>query len=80
MSIQCSTGLAKTYECRLPLPDTEADDPEDRVLMIEELENCSMLSAQKIGEWTRRDPVMAHVHEYLLCRWHQLCCLSGEER
>ena len=54
---------------RLPLPDTEAADPEDRVLMIEELENCSVLSAQKIGEWTRRDPVMAHVHEYLLRGW-----------
>ena len=54
---------------RLPLQDTEAADPEDRVLMIEELENCPMLSAQKVGEWTRRDPVLAHVHEYLLRGW-----------
>ena len=54
---------------RLPLPDTEAADPEDRVLMIEQLENCSVLSAQKIGEWTRCDPVLAHVHEYLLHGW-----------
>jgi len=51
---------------RLPLPITEAADPEDRVLIIEEMENCSVLSAEKISEWTRYDPVLAHVHEYLL--------------
>ena len=54
---------------RLPLPDTEAADPEDRELMIEELADCSMLSAKKISEWTRRDPVLAHVHEFLLRGW-----------
>ena len=48
---------------RLPLPVTEAADLGDRVLMIEELEDCSVLSAEKINEWTRRDPVLAHVHE-----------------
>ena len=41
-------------------------DPEDRVLMTEQLEDCSVFSAE-ISEWTRRDPVLAHVHEYLLC-------------
>ena len=30
------------------------------------MENCSVLSAEKISEWTRYDPVLAHVHEYLL--------------
>ena len=44
-------------------------DPEYRVLMIEELEDCSVFSAEKISEWTRRDPVLAHVHEYLMCGW-----------
>ena len=53
---------------RLPLPVTEAAGPEDRVLMIEELEDCSVLSAE-ISEWTRRDPVLAHVHEYPLRGW-----------
>ena len=54
---------------RLPLPVTEAADPEDRVLMIEELEDCSVLSGEKISEWTSRDPVLARVHEYLLRGW-----------
>ena len=43
--------------------------PEDRILMIEEVGNYSVLSAKKITEWTRRDPILAHVHEYLLRGW-----------
>ena len=37
--------------------------------MIEQFEDCSVLSAEKISEWTRRDPVLAHMHEYLLRGW-----------
>ena len=37
--------------------------------MTEELEDCSVFLAKKISEWTRRDHVLAHVHEYLLRRW-----------
>ena len=54
---------------RLPLCVTEAADPEDRVLMIEKLEDCSVLSAEKISEWNRHCPVLTHVHECLLCGW-----------
>ena len=32
----------------------KVSDPEDRVLMIEELEDCCVLSAKKISEWTRK--------------------------
>ena len=51
---------------RLPLPTTESADPEDIILMIEEVGNYSVLSTKKITEWTRRDTILAHVHEYLL--------------
>ena len=37
--------------------------------MIEELKDCSVLSAEKISEWTRHGPVLAYVHEYLLRGW-----------
>ena len=33
---------------RLPLPVTNKPLPEDRVLMFEELEDCSMLTAEQI--------------------------------
>ena len=54
---------------RLPLPTTESADPEDRILMIEEVGNYSVLSAKKITEWARRDTMLAHVHEYFLRGW-----------
>ena len=37
--------------------------------MIEELEDCSVLSGERISEWTSRDPALARVHEYLLRGW-----------
>ena len=37
--------------------------------MIEELKDCSVLSAEKISEWIRHGPVLAYVHEYLLRGW-----------
>ncbi|XP_048578377.1 uncharacterized protein K02A2.6-like [Nematostella vectensis] len=52
---------------RLPLPVKART--EDRVLMIEELEDCSILTSEQISHWTRKDPVLAHVHEYLLRGW-----------
>ena len=51
---------------RLLLPTTESADPEERNLMTEELENFSVLPAKKLAKWTRRDPILAHVHAYLL--------------
>ena len=37
--------------------------------MIEELKDCSVLSAEKISEWTRHGPVLAYVHEYFPRGW-----------
>ena len=37
--------------------------------MFEELEDCSMLTSEQISEWTRKDPVVANVHEYILRGW-----------
>jgi transposase InsO family protein len=56
---------------RLPLPEMEAEEQEEKVLLIDELEDCSVLSARQIRDWTRRDPVLAHVHDYLLRGWPQ---------
>ena len=54
---------------RLPLPARAQETPADRVLLVEELGDCSILTADQISHWTRTDPVLAHVHEYLLRGW-----------
>ena len=55
---------------RLPLPDTEEDaEDTDRVLLINDLQDCSFVSAKQIAAWTKRDKVLSSVHEYLLKGW-----------
>ncbi|XP_031551682.1 uncharacterized protein K02A2.6-like [Actinia tenebrosa] len=53
---------------RLPLPVSRQVQEEDRVLLIQELEGFP-LTAEQIRTWTQRDPVLAHVKEYLLRGW-----------
>ena len=54
---------------RLPLNVTVKEGPEDRVLMIDELQGVSTLTAQNIADWSRHDPVLANVQEFLLRGW-----------
>lgn len=53
---------------RLPLPVTTQVLEEDRVLLIQELEGFP-LTTEQIRTWTQRDPILAHVKEYLLRGW-----------
>ena len=53
---------------RLPLPVTVPEVHEERVLLIEELD-ASPITAEEIIRYTRRDPMLAHVHEYLMRGW-----------
>ena len=43
---------------------------EESVLLLREVEHFP-LTAVQISNWTHRDPVLAHVKEYLLHRWPQ---------
>ena len=50
---------------RLPLPVTVNEEPDERVLLIEELDPSHM-SAAHISHCIDRDPTLAHVREYLM--------------
>ena len=52
----------------LPLPVTVKEEPDERVLLIEELDS-SPISAAQICHCTDRDPMQAHVREYLMRGW-----------
>ena len=54
---------------RLPLPVTDPVEEHETVLMMREIEDCTLLTADEIAEWTKYDPVQSHVHEYLLRGW-----------
>ena len=54
---------------RLPLPVTDPVEEHETVLMMREIEDCTLLTADEIAEWTKYDPVLSHVHEYLLRGW-----------
>ena len=53
---------------RLSLPVTVPEVHEERVLLIEELD-ASPITSEEISRYTRRDPMLAHVHEYLMRGW-----------
>ena len=55
---------------RLPLPVTTRVEAEESVLLLREVEDFP-LTANQISNWTHRDPVLAHVKEYLLRGWPQ---------
>ena len=55
---------------RLPLPVTTKIAAEETVFLLSEVET-SPLTAAQISNWTHRDPVLAHVKEYLLRGWPQ---------
>ena len=57
---------------RLPLPEAPSEGPEGTVLLLEKLDG-SPLTADHISRWTARDPILAHVHEYLLRGWPSKC-------
>ena len=53
---------------RLPLPVTVKEEPDERVLLIEELDSSPMSAAQ-IRHCTDREPTLAHVREFLMWGW-----------
>ena len=54
---------------RLPLKDTvDAPLPQETVLLLQFLDKAT-LSASQIRTWTRRDPVLSKVMEYIQTKW-----------
>ena len=53
---------------RLPIPVTVKEEPDERVLLIEELD-YSPMSAAQISHCTVRNATLAHVREYLMRGW-----------
>ncbi len=55
---------------RLPLPEAPAQStvPAELVLMIEQMEEAP-ITAKQVAAWTRRDPVMAKVYQYIQDGW-----------
>ena len=55
---------------RLPLPDkpTSTPVPAEFVLMIEKLDKAPITSTQ-IANWTKKDPVLAKVSQYIQLGW-----------
>ncbi|XP_043944941.1 uncharacterized protein K02A2.6-like [Protopterus annectens] len=52
---------------RLPLPGPlQREEMEDRVLMME---NITLVSAKELSEWTRKDPVLARVFQWVQQGW-----------
>ncbi|XP_055017905.1 LOW QUALITY PROTEIN: uncharacterized protein K02A2.6-like [Boleophthalmus pectinirostris] len=52
---------------RLPLPQTAVRrEQEDRVLMLEEV---TLVSASEISQWTRKDPVLSRVCQFIQHGW-----------
>jgi len=54
---------------RLPLKVTEPIHKEDVVFLLDELEDCSVLTAKDIKQWTKYDPVMSRVYGYIMSGW-----------
>ncbi|XP_043927692.1 uncharacterized protein K02A2.6-like, partial [Protopterus annectens] len=52
---------------RLPLPGhLKEEETEDRVLMMEDI---TLVSAKELSEWTRKDPVLARVFQWVQQGW-----------
>ena len=47
---------------------TVKEEPDERVLLIEELDSSPMSAAQ-ISHYTDREPTLAHVREFLMWGW-----------
>jgi len=55
---------------RLPLKETVPVEDEDcTVLALKEVEEHTLLTAEQLADWTKYDPVMSNVHEYILRGW-----------
>ena len=59
---------------RLPLPEMPdvTPIPGDTIKLMEHLEEIP-LQSNKIRDWTRRDPVLSKVHQYVLGNWSSTC-------
>ena len=61
---------------RLPVPLPEMPDvtpmPGDTIKLMEHLEEIPLHSSQ-IRDWTRRDPVLSNVYQYVLGNWPSTC-------
>ena len=55
---------------RLPLPVTEKETAEERVLLIDELD-CSPVTAAEVSRLTSKDPVLAQIKKYILRGWSE---------
>ena len=66
---------------RLPLPNTRKEIPEvpEVVHLMEFLDSTPVTSTQ-IGEWTRHDPVLAKVKDWILTGWPAECPEQEETR
>ena len=53
---------------KLPLPVTTRVEAKESVLLLREVKDFPLTEVQ-ISNWAHRDPVLAHVKEYLLRGW-----------
>ena len=58
---------------RFPLPEvpTKIPLPGETILLMESL-NLSHVTAEKISQWTKRDPILSRIHQFLLTNWPQV--------
>ncbi len=57
---------------RLPLPMESSTEQEERVLMLENAD-ITLITAEQVREWTRKDPILSRVRETVQRGWlHEL--------
>lgn len=54
---------------RLPLKETIPAVEDSTVFALREVEEVTLLTAEEVAQWTKYDPVLSHVHEFVLRGW-----------
>ncbi len=65
----------------LPLPNNRKETPEvPEVVHLTEFLDSTPVTSTQIGEWTRHDPVLAKVKDWILTGWLAECPEQEETR
>ena len=54
---------------RLPLRETVPIEDDCMVLTLKNIEEHKLLTADEIAEWTKRDPIISNVYDFILRGW-----------
>ena len=54
---------------RLPLKETVREEDDGTVFALKRIEEATLLTADEVAHWTRYDPVLSQVHEFILRGW-----------